>query len=592
MMRSVIYRWWQLGVSAVVGLVLSCGRIAHSPDEYSYSGPPVQGDVIFFHLLSDPEGLNPYTTNDNSASTLNRLVFDALLEQNPETLELEPSIAAALPEISADHLRYTFRLRSNVWFSDGVPLTARDVVFSFKAIKNPFILEASALRNYYNDVADVRAVDDTTVVITMTKPYFLALNYLGDLRILPKHVLDPNGLTDRYSFAELNDIAAAQRNPAIKQFAEWFSSAPLRREPQYLIGSGPYTFVKWETGRRVILVRNKRPWPTPLWWRRAYPDAIVGIVINDRTAALAALKTEEVDFIEALSPVLYDEQLDTSRLIYLRKGKYEQSIYTYIGWNLRRPLFRDRRVRQALSHLAHRDDWIQRILRGYAVPINGPVYRNRPEYDSTLPGYDYNPQRALELLRQAGWIDRNGDGILDNVIDGVPMNFEFSLSFNAGNEIRENIAVLFASELRKYGIICNVQKLEWSVFLQQLSSHQFDAYIGAWVNDNIPTDPYQLWHSSQADNRGSNYVGFRNRRADELIERNRVEFDEARRRELMREFQRIVHDEAPYTFLWTPQILAAYNRRVFNVKFYSVRPPYVLPNWFIPPSLQQHVVPY
>jgi len=573
-----------------VFVFIACKRIVHSPDDYHYEGPPIEGDVIFVHLLSDPQGLNPYTSNDNTASMLNRLIFDALLEQHPETLQLEPSIARTLPEVSPDHLRYTFHLRTTASFSDGVRLTANDVVFSFKAVKNPFILEASALRNYYDDIRDIEAPDDSTVIITMRKPYFLALYFLGDLRILPKHILDPDGITDHYSIADVNDPDRAKRNPAVKKFAEWFSRAELRREPRFLIGSGPYVFKQWETGKRVVLIRNKRAWPTPLWWRTAYPDAIVGVVINDRAAALSALKTEEVDFIDAIPPALYDEQLDTGRLIYLRKGTYEQSVYTYIGWNTRHPTFRDRRVRQALSHLAHRNAWIQTIIRGYAVPIDGPIYRNRPEYDSTMPAYDYNPQRAMTLLAEAGWRDRNGDGILDNVIDGTLVNFEFSLSFNAGNETRENIAILYAAELRKYGIVCHVQKLEWSVFLRQLSTHQFDAYIGAWVNDNIPSDPYQLWHSSQADNRGSNYVGFRNRRADELIERNRVEFDEAKRRELMREFQRIVHEEAPYTFLWTPQILTAFNRRIANVHFYSVRPPYLLQQWFIPPHLQQHVV--
>lgn len=570
--------------------IASCRRVVHTADEYRYDGSPVVGDVVFLHLLSDPEGLNPYTSNDNTASTLNRLVYDALLEQNPQTLELEPSIARALPDISPDHLRYTFRLRPNVYFSDGVQLTAADVVFSFKAVKNPFILEASALRNYYDDVANVRVLDDTTIEIVMRRPYFLALYFLGDLRILPKHILDPNNLTDRYNFAELHSIEAARRNSAIEEFAQWFSRAELRREPCYLIGSGPYIFREWSTGNRVVLVRNPKPWDTPLWWRQAYPAAIVGIVINDRTAALAALKTEGIDFVESIPPSLYDEHLDTARLIYLRKGKYEQSVYTYIGWNLRKSLFRDRCVRQALSHLANRQQWIATLLRGYAQPINGPIYRNRPEYDSTMLGYDYNPQRALELLDMAGWKDRNGDGILDNILDGKLVNFEFSISFNAGNETRENIAILYATELRKYGIVCHVQKLEWSIFLRQLSAHQFDAYIGAWVNDNIPSDPYQLWHSTQADNRGSNYVGYRNPIADKIIERNRVTFDPEERLRLMRRFQRIVHEDVPYTFLWTPEILSAYNRRLFNVRFYAARPPYVIPNWFIPPSLQQHIV--
>ncbi|MCX7929713.1 MAG: ABC transporter substrate-binding protein [Chlorobi bacterium] len=583
--------WFRaIGVLLAISSFLSCNRLSHSSDDYRYNGPPVIGDVVFFHLLSDPQGLNPYTSNDNTASTLNRLIFDALLEQNPKTLQLEPSIARSLPEISSDHLQYVFRLRSNVFFSDGQRLTARDVLFSFKAVKNPFILEASALRNYFDDVADVVAVDDTTIVINMTKPYFLAQYFLGDLRILPKHVLDPQGLTDRYTISELNNPERAKRNPSIAEFARWFSRAEVRREPQYVIGSGPYVFREWNTGKRLVFVRNPRAWDTPLWWRKAYPDAIVSVVINDRTAALSALKTEEIDFLDAIPPALYDEQLDTVQLNYLRKGKYEQSVYTYIGWNMRKPIFRDRRVRQALSHLVNREHWIATVIRGYAQPINGPIYRNRPEYDTTLPGYRYSPARAIELLQSAGWYDRNGDGILDNIIDGKLVNFEFALSFNAGNETRENIAILYSTELRKYGIVCNVQKLEWSVFLRQLSSQQFDVYIGAWVNDNIPSDPYQLWHSSQADNRGSNYVGFRNRRADELIEKNRVEFDETKRTELMREFQRIVHDEAPYTFLWTPEILTAYNRRLFNVQFYSVRPPYVIPNWFVPPDLHYHIV--
>ncbi|MCS7000020.1 MAG: ABC transporter substrate-binding protein [Candidatus Kapabacteria bacterium] len=580
---------WTLIILSCAILLGACRRHSPAAAQYRCAAEPVIGDVVFFHLLSDPEGLNPYTSNDNTASTLNRLVFDALLEQNPETLELEPSVARSLPTISPDHLQYTFILRNDVWFSDGVPLRARDVVFSFKAVKNPFILEAAALRNYYDDIADVRAPDDTTVIITMTKPYFLALYFLGDLRILPKHILDPEHLTDQYTFAELNNPSVATRNPAIERFARWFSRAELRREARYLIGSGPYVFREWSTGKRIVLVRNQRPWNTPLWWRRAFPSAVVGVVINDRTAAISALKTEEVDFVDAIPPALYDEQLDTARLTYLRKGKYQQSIYTYIGWNLRKPIFQDRRVRQALSYLADRRTWLSVVLRGYGQLVNGPIYRNRPEYDTTLPSYEYNPSRALALLAQAGWKDRNGDGILDNIIGGKTVNFEFSISFNAGNEIRENIAILYATELRKYGIVCTVQKLEWSVFLRQLSAHQFDAYIGAWVNDNIPSDPYQLWHSSQADY-GSNYVGFRNHDVDSLLERNRIEFDPLVRMQLMQDFQRIVHREAPYTFLWTPEILTAYNRRLCNVRFYTVRPPYVIPNWYIPAHLHKHIV--
>jgi peptide/nickel transport system substrate-binding protein len=578
----------QNGLLAILCVVLiSCTTKSYNAKDYEDIGEPTTGDIIFKHDLSDPQGLNPFTTNDNSAKNIYTLIFDALLEQNPETTEFEPSIADSMPIVSDDHLTYTFKLKKNVRFSDGKPLTAKDVLFSFKAVKNPLIIDASALRGYYEDVQDVTMPDDYTVVVKMRKPFFMALIQLGGLQILPKHIMDPKNLTDRYTIPNTDDTNAVNSNQAMKEFAEWFGSAELKRNPELLIGSGPYIYEKWVTGERIILKRNKQYWGTSKW-RKGYADAIVSVIINDRTAAISALKTEDIDVFDNVPPALYTEQVDTTKSVYLRKSMYEQSVYTYIGMNLRKPIFSDKRTRKAIAHLVNREYMINSLMRGYAVPIDGPIYRNRPEYDSAMKGYNYDVTKAKQLLAEAGWKDINGDGILDMQVNGNTIPFEFNISFNAGNEIRENIAIILSGELKKVGIKCNVQKLEWSVFLKQNSTHRFDMYIGAWINENIPSDPFQIWHSSQTENEGSNYVGFKNKRADELIVNNRTEFSAQKRTEMMREFQRIVNDEVPYIFLWTPNQLMLSNKRVANINFYPIRPGYLIQNWFIPKKFQQY----
>lgn len=537
--------------------------------------------MIYIHELSDFQGLNPYTTSDASASSMFKKIFDGLLEQDYETSELYPSVAEALPKVSDDHLSYTFTIKKNVKFSDGHALTSKDVLFSFKALKNPLIIDAAPNRTYVDDVADVLTPDDYTVEIKMKKPYFMAMFQLGDVRLLPKHVLDPNNLTDKYSIAETNDTTAVASNVAMKQFADWFSKAEIKRDSKYLVGSGPYMMDEWKTGEYVRFKKNPNYWNTTDRWREQQPEMIVGKIINDRQAAITALKSKELDFMEYVPPPMYDEQIDVAKVDHLQKELSDQSVYTYIGWNTARPIFSDKKVRQALSHMVDRDMLMKTIVRGYATKQNSPVYQSRPDYDKTLTGYEFNAEKAKQLLTEAGWGDSDGDGILDKNINGENKKFEFSITINAGNEARENISILVSNELKKHGIICRVQKLEWSVFLENTRSHNFDAYIGSWVNDAIPTDLFQLWHSSAAKNSGSNYVSFINKRADELMEGMRLEFDDAKRNAMSVELQRIIYDESPYTFLYSPKYPSVYNKRLKNVKFYPVRPGYNICNWMI-----------
>lgn len=566
----------------------ACGGGATS--ESDVAGDPVAGDWIVIHQLSDPHGINPYVTSDAGASAMADRVFQKLLGQDFLTTDLYPVLADARPLVSDDHLTYTFTLKQGIAFSDGKPLTASDVVFSFKAIANPLIADAAALRNYYESVKDVVATTPSTVVITMSQPYFLAEYFLGSLWIMPKHVLDPKGLTDKYTFAETKSIDAAQANPAMKEFAEWYGSEEVRRDPKLNIGSGPYAYEEWKTGESVTLRRNDAFWAKGKdAWNPAYADKLVYKVINDRNSAVVALKNAEIDFMEYVPPTKYTEEIDTVATPHLRKYPFQTQAYSYIGFNMARPILSDVNVRKAIAHCVDRDALIKQLVRGLATTVNSPIYQDRPEYDKSLPNIAFDPNTAKSLLAQAGWADANGDGVLDKAINGKNTPLTVTMLINAGNELREALAVNLSEELRKIGIKMEIRKLEWSVFQENQKARQFDLYIGGWINDPIPSDPYQIWHSSQAKNRGSNYVSFMNPRVDQLLEMNRVEFDEQKRTAYMKEFQQIIAREQPYVFLWSPLYPAVYNRRLQNVKFSSVRPGYNPPQWWVPAGQWKYV---
>lgn len=554
------------------------------------SAVPVVGDWAVLHELSDPEGLNPLVTNDASTSDISRRVFESLLMIDFETAELIPLLAESRPEVSSDGREYRFKLRKDVHFSDGKRMTADDVVFTFKVIKNPFITDAAPARNYFLDIEEVIATDEYSVVMKLTKPYFLAEYFIGDLKIMPRHIQDPRGLTSRYSIGETLTMESAGASAAVRDFANWYNSAAIKRDPVFNIGTGPYRYEEWKTNEKLVLVRRADYWGgNTNKWTTAYPEKLVYRTMSDRSSAVTALKNNELDFMSYVPPLMFDEQVDTSRNPHLQKSTYELPTYMYIGWNTRNPVLSDARVRKALTRLVDKESLIKQVVRGYATPIASPLYRQRPEYDNELPVNEYNPTEARLILEGAGWKDTDGDGFLDKVIGTGKRTLSFTFLLNAGNEMRERIALLLVDEFKKVGIKVSVQKLEWSVFLENLRTHSFDAFIGAWVNNNMPSDPYQVWHSSQAVEKGSNYVGFVNAEADSLIVSNRAEFNEDRRIELMKRFQKIVYEEQPYTFLWQMYYPAVHNKRLHNVHFYSVRPGYEPNNWFVPRTKWRYV---
>lgn len=521
-----------LAFVATIFLAPHIGRAETSPT-------PTDGDWLIHHLGSEPATLNPITATDAYASNVNDYVYESLLKRDERSMELVPQLADSW-EISEDHLTYVFHLKKHVKWQDGHPFTAKDVLFSYERIMDPKV-DAPHLRNYYQDIEKVELLDDYTVRYRYRIPYYRALDFCGGIPIVPSHL-----------FKESDD----------------FNKHPIGRQP---VGTGPYRLVKWDTGKEIVLVRNES-----YWGEKPHLMRVVYKIITEATAALHVLKQGGLD-VMSLRPIQWARQTQSRRFSEeFHKLRYYLPSYSYIGWNSRSPFFSDKRVRRAMTLLMDRETFLNKVLLGLGTVVSGPFYVNSPDYDKSIPLYPYDPEGAKALLQEAGWEDRDRDGLLDK--DGRPFSFEFLLS--AGSRTGEQIATVLQENLKGVGIRMSIRKLEWAVFIQRIDERDFDACTLGW-SMGWESDPFQIWHSSQAD-KGSNFVGFKNAEADQLIEAARQEFDAPKRRAMYHRFHALVHEEQPYTFLFTTQALVAVSRRFENV---NVFPMGLAPReWWVPAS--------
>lgn len=548
--------------------------------------PAVTGDWLVWHTLSDPESLNPVTSNDAGAATILGFIFESLLDYHPQTLQLRPVLAQARPEISEDKLVYTFQLRQDARFQDGKPVTGADLLFSLKVIKNPWV-NAPFRRVYYQSLVKAELVDAHTLRLVAKEPYFMNESILGGFNVLPQHYYDPENLLETLRVEDLDTMSATTaESPAsqrARQFAEHFHSQ-FARSP---MGSGPYKFHSWKTGQEVMLQRVAEYWGTnKAGLEPAYLDQRLWRVFNNVDAALVALKAGQLDAMQLL-PLQHLRQTGGSRFDQqFAKHSYFAPGYTYIGWNNAHPIFQDVRVRQAMTYFTNRKLMVETILYDLGEVVDSPLYRFRPEYDTTLFSHPYDPQKARQLLAEAGWQDSDGDGILDKVINGQNVPFRFEIKFNSGNEIRKSVALALQDELKKHGIDASVRQLDWTIYLDDVRNHRFDAMILGWAMSVNEPDAYQVWHSSQAENRGSNMISFKHARVDALLEEYRRTFDPQQRITLYREFQQILNQEQPYTFLFIQKSILAVDRRMQNVVLYPAGPRPL--EWWVPKAQQRY----
>jgi peptide/nickel transport system substrate-binding protein len=377
----------------------------------------------------------------------------------------------------------------------------------------------------------------------------------------------------------------SQLNENVKKFADNFNKN-YNRNP---MGSGPYKFHRWKTGQEIELIRNPEYWGTGKpGIDQAYLDRLKFRVVNNMDAALVRLKSGSLDYMEVLQPVQHVRGTNSERFNReFKKYEYYAPTYTYIGWNNEHPIFRDKRVRQAMTYMTDRKQIVKSVLFGLGEVVDSHIYFFRPEYDKSLASYPFDPNKAMALLNEAGWKDTDGDGVLDKVINGKKVPLRFEIKVNSGNAVRKSVALVLLDELKKHGIAASVRELDWTIFLNDVKNHQFDAVVLGWQMSTTEPDAYQVWHSSQAANKGSNAISYKNSRVDEILELYRREFDAQKRIQMYKEFQEIIHDEQPYTFLYVGKRVSAVHRRFQGVEVFpdGLRPI----DWWVPLTRQKYV---
>ncbi|MEI8134885.1 MAG: ABC transporter substrate-binding protein [bacterium] len=572
---------------SVALLVAGCGGKSSGPGTNNLS----TSNLVVQHLLNELERLNPQNSTGADETYVEEQIFERLLRINPQTMQVDvPWLAESMPVESADHMTYDFTLRKGVKFADGKEMTGADVIFSLKALKNPLNTYSAQKRTFVDNIHSCELIDGDPykVRFKMWKAYFLVKEqaFADAFFILPKHIWDPKNLTDQYTWDDIASIvesgkaedidsakaAHMQVNPAMREFGQWMVTPELGREAKYIQGSGPYKLSEWRTNDRIILVRNPQytnKGNSPLGV--TYPDTLIYKVITDWNAAVTTIKSKDIDVIEFLQPP-YFVQIDTLKQPFIKKVTFPLGSFVLINWNLQNPLFKEQKVRWALAHVVDRKSIIDKVLFGLAKQTQSAIPFWRKEYNKNLPLIPYDPEMAKRILDSAGWKDHDGDGILDKVIDGKSTPFKFTFTTNAGNEVRKNVLLIIAEAMRKIGIDASVQTTEWSVLLDRQRDHKFDATYGSWQADPYETDNYQLYHSSQAKNRGSNYSGYNSPVADHLLEAIRQEFEETKRMDLQREFQKVFYEDQANCILWVPENPCVYIDRFDNVSFNAVRP--------------------
>jgi len=527
-------------------LLLACGK-EHTEDmpQQMSAKPPAYGDIMVRGDIGDASNLIPLLASDKPSHDVASLVYNGLVKYD-KNMNVTGDLAESW-KISADGLIITFHLRKGVKWHDGRPFTAADVLYTYQVTIDP--KTPTAYSGDFLKVKKVEIIDDYTFRVTYDQPFAPALISWGSA-ILPRHLLAGKDIT----------------------------KSPLKRHP---IGTGPYMFKEWVTGQKIVLISN------PHYFEgRPYIDGYITRIIPDTATMFLELRAQGISYMD-LTPLQYTRQTENNLFKKsFTKYSYLGFKYTYLGYNLKNPLFTDKRVRQAISYAINKEEIISGVLLGLGKPATGPYKPGTWAYNGNVKTYQYNPKRAGELLREAGWIDANSDGILEK--GGKP--FVFEIITNQGNETRQKCAEIIQRQLKEVGINVKIRILEWAAFVNDfINKRRFAAVILGWTISLDP-DVYDVWHSSKTAPEELNFMSYKNREADELLEKGRGTFNQKERKKYYDRFQEILAEDQPYTFLYVPDELIIISNRFRGIEPAPIGLDYNFIKWYVPQDEQKYIM--
>jgi len=529
-------------LAALVLSLASCGdrndkagRPARGP------GKPAYGDAFVFGSIGEPSTLIPLLASDSASHEVAGYVYNGLLRYDKD-LKLEGDLAESW-EVSPDGLTITFHLRRGVKWHDGAGFTSRDVLYTYRVTIDP--KTPTAYADALKQVSRVDAPDPYTFRVYYRKPFAPALESWG-MSILPAHLLEGKDIT----------------------------RSGLARHP---VGTGPYIFKEWTAGQKITLEAN------PDYYEGLpYIGRYIYRIIPDNSTMYMELKAGGIDMM-GISPVQYQRQTDNIEFrSRFNKYRYPSFAYIYLGYNLRNPMFADKRVRQALTCAINKDEIVHGVLLGMGQVAHTPYKPGTWAYNPRVRDFGYDPQRARELLYQAGWRPRAGDGMLEK--NGTA--FSFTILTNQGNDQRLKTAIIIQNRLKAIGIEVKIRVIEWASFLSQfIDKGKFEAVLLGWTIGQDP-DLFDIWHSSKTGPKELNFIGYRNPEVDRLLEEGRSTFDMEKRKRCYYRFQEILAEDQPYTFLYVPDALPVVSSRFRGIVPAPAGITYNFIRWYVPKEEQ------
>ncbi len=519
--------------------------------EDTASGERYGGTAVIGSIGEISDGMNGLVSADYSASQHQSFVNLMTLVRFDEDLQPIPYLAESW-EVNSDTTELTFHLRDDVYWHDGEITDAYDVAYTYRMATNPETgFPNSTFWAYYERGDEgVEVVDSFTVTFRMRRH----AEYIDPWRtttIMPEHLL--------------GDVAPAD----LKQHP-FGSVCP--------VGNGPFRFVSHRQDASWTFAANPA-FPDGLGGR-PYLDRYVYRIIPEQTTLLTELLTENIDVYLAPRPDQAQRIIDAPHLELL---SFPWRGYVFVGWNSRQPQLSDTRVRRAITLGLDREEMVDALLQGYGTVANTGVPPFHWAYDPSIgEEITHDPDEARRLLEEAGWVDRDGDGVRENE-DGLPL--EISVKYNQGNQQRADIAEIMQAQLRDVGVRVQPRVVEWSTLLSQINDPErrdFDGVIIAWIVE-FKLDDTDLFHSDKVEE-AYGWSGTENEEMDRLLDSIPLVADRDQARELWREYQEVLIEEHPYTYLFFPERLDGVNRRLQDV-IMDVRGEWFnIKDWWIDPS--------
>ncbi len=533
-----------------VDAYLSEARAAHpTPDDDRYGGTVVVGNI---GEIAD--GMNAAVSSDYSATQHQQFVNLMTLVDYDDKLAPRPYLAESW-DVEEDLSAITFHLRQDVYWHDGERTDAHDVAFTYEVVTDPVTAFPNAAwwDNYVSGPEGIEVIDDFTVRVAM-RPHADFMDPFRALAILPQHLL--------------GDVPREE----------------LRQHPygtQCPVGNGPFAFVAHNAQDRWVFEANPG-FPQALGGR-PYVDRYVFRVIPEQTTLMTELLTEGIDvYIQPRTEQA--DQLAEDPNFALQQ--YTSRDYVFVGWNAKRPQLADPRVRRALTMGTDRESIVQAILGGYGSVANTGVPPFHWAYDDALPvDMGYDPQAAGALLDEAGWTDRDGDGVRENA-SGMPL--AISIKYNSGNQQRQDIAEIMQAQLSEIGVAVTPEVVEWAALIEQITTvdesgdRDFDGVVMGWVVE-FKLDETDLFHSDRIDQPYA-WSATENPEMDRLLDELSKVTDRDEARELWSEYQGVLVEEQPYTYFYFRDRLNGVNRRLQNVEMDARGEWLNIKDWYIDPA--------